>query len=220
MERYLEYITSGLNIKWKRKQLLFQKLSTIIAALIFGLFPGVILRSYWLVIGVLMVAISAISSMASFVLLKKKIIFRTYLVFQVILYADWILQFILCQISFYTMRYGFNGYVLLILLPLFLPLCIGKINAVKLRNGSYKKNNATGVIFVGSFSSVGIIGMFLAKLYLKNISQDFAILFLLFCFSIVTALFSIGLLSIQKLYYLSKIEQSQDKILDIYVNLD
>ena len=98
-------------------------------------------------------------------------------------------------------------------------MCLGLINASKLKKGCYKKNITHGVVAGGSFGGVGLIGMIFAEQFFKDASQEFAVLIVVFCFSLVTVIFSIGLLSIQKLYYLLKIEKTQNADVQVYIDL-
>ena len=99
---------------------------------------------------------------------------------------------------------GFTPWFLLIYLPVILiPLFQGIKIHKALKKPDYDPQKIAKVNTKVSLFFYGILGMNFAAIF-RNVDQSIAFIVVLFCFSILNGLMSLGLLSLQKLYYMKK----------------
>ena len=101
-----------------------------------------------------------------------------------------------------------NFWILLIYIPnILIPLFAGIKIHKGLINSSYnvKRMTKSNIQSVGFLT--GIMGMSFAAIF-RNMDQNVAFIVVLLCFSILNGFMSLGLLSIQKLYYIKKYDLS------------
>lgn len=203
IDNIANYIISGLGIPPEPKQ--FKLL--ISGPAIWSLFcfvPGSVLGGYWLLLSILMLLSSFIAMILVFRLSSKELTIKRRLILQLIIYSSYVLQFSLSEMLIFTMKYGFNIFLLLLYIPLILiPVLLGFRNSKRLRKSvifdlkqaAHSRVRITAMI-------TGIIGMNIAS-FLKDVDQNTVVIILLTGCSLLNGIFSVGFLSIQRLYYLS-----------------
>lgn len=204
----IEYIKSGLGFVPEPK--LFRKLGSGSGILTFlvGLIPGIVLGGYWMLISIIMIVSFLITMIVVYVLSAKELTVKNRLILQVIICLSWIWQMSLLVTMFYTMAYGINIYLFLLNIPtILIPLLLSVKASKKLKKDTpfnSREISHSHIRITGSMT--GIIGMNLAAIF-RNVGQNTAIIIVLSSLLFLTYLFSFGLLSIQRLYYLYKLDK-------------
>lgn len=205
-----EYIRSGVNILKSVKQLTMQGIAPFIFVLYTGVYPGIVLGNLWIVLAIIMLITSFVLMVLIIILAHTVLTLKKRLIIHILIYFNWCFQLLMVQTQWYTAIYGFNIALLFLYIPVvIIPILLGYRNAKKIKNGfavsySISQNIQIGI---GGMAS-GLIGIIIGKVFLQNVSQIMAINIVLICFSSVSALTSIGFLSIQRLYYLINAEKS------------
>lgn len=174
----------------------------------FGIIPGVLLKSYWLYIGVVMLLIFFICVCIMFGLSFKELTLKRKIKIQALIYVCWYLQIGLLSAIIYTHTYGINYKLFLLYLPsLLLCLFLFIATSVMLKNGKFTpKHNSTTKVFGGSLSTV-VVGWTMGSLLDNATTKDAAAPIVLVGFTIINTVLSIGFLNFQKLYYLDKMKR-------------
>lgn len=202
--KYVEYIESEPVIAHNGKKYREFALGPCLFVLLCGLIPCLVLRGNWLILLFVMLATSFGIATAVFVISFKPFSLKSRLVLHSLIYSNFVMQFLFIEAMFYIIAWGADlGLVLLLLVPLLIPFAIGIQNAKKLRKNQIISKTRQH-IYGFSFAWTGVLGMLIAKTFSVQISQSAAITFVIFCLSVLSCIFSVGLLSYQKLYFLIK----------------
>lgn len=202
--KYVDYIESGLGIAPNGKQFRKIALGPCLFVLLFGLIPCVVLRGSWLILLFVMLATSFSVTATVFVISFKPLSLVSRLVMQSLIYSNFVIQLLLLEAMFYIITWGADwGLVLLLLVPLLTPFVIGIRNAKQLRKNQVIFKMRPYVYWF-SFGWTGILGMLLAKIFLVQMSQKVAMFFVIIGLSVLSCIFSVGLLSYQRLYFFKK----------------
>lgn len=173
-----------------------------------GLVPGVILKSHWLYMSVTLLVVSLACILVVFFGSSKDLSRTRQLCLDTVIYGAWVLNLSILELMYFTMWKSFTPWFLLVYLPVILvPLFSGiKIHkALKKSDYTSKRIVRSNVRTIGFLS--GILGMNFAAIF-RNVDQGVAFIVVLLCFSILNAFMSLGLLSLQKLYYIKKLSIS------------
>ena len=115
-----------------------------------------------------------------------------------------VLNISILELMCFTMWKGFTTWLLLIYLPvIFIPLYFGIKTYNELKKPDYDPKKISKNSTKRSFFFYGILGANFAAIF-RNVDQSVAIIIVLLCCSILNGIFSFGLLSLQKLYYMKK----------------
>lgn len=202
--KYVEYIESEPVIAHNGKKYREFALGPCLFVLLCGLIPCLVLRGNWLILLFVMLATSFGIAAAVFVISFKPFSLKYRLVLHSLIYSNFVMQFLFIEAMFYIIAWGADlGLVILLLVPLLIPFAIGIQNAKKLRKNQIISKTRQN-IYGFSFAWTGVLGMLIAKTFSVQISQSVAITFVIFCLSVLSCIFSVGLLSYQKLYFLIK----------------
>lgn len=175
---------------------------------IIGLIYGLILENYWTYLSLFMLVEFFVAVTIVIVLSSRKLTIKRRLVIQLVINLSWILQISLIEIIVFTMTYGWHVCLLLLFLPIVvIPLLLGVRISIMLKKGNYisKKIKTNSLALGGTIT--GLIGMNFGAVF-RNIEQGMAIIFTLLVMLSLNCIFSMGLLYIQKLYYLLKYEKA------------
>ena len=175
-----------------------------------GLIPGVILGGYWLVIAASMLILALAVIIAVAVLTIHDMTVQKRLIMQTLVFLAMALFVPLVQMLCFSVVYGFNVFLLCIYIPvLLIPLLAGmKYAKVMRKDEPYEPSGIrdTTLSYIGYVS--GIVGTGLVIYLLKSTGRYTILLYLVFiCAVLSSILLPFGLLSIQRLYYLSKLEK-------------
>ena len=202
--QYMDYIEAGLGIPPDGKEFRKFALGPCLMVLLVGLIPCVVLGGNWLILLYVMLVTSFSSAIAVFVISFKPLSIVSRLVMQALIYSNCLMQFFLVELLFYLIAWGVDwGLVPIFLVPLLVPFVLGLQNAKILRENQVKSPKKPLKYWL-PLGWTGILGVFLAKTFLNEMSNKAAILFVIIMFSIATCFISIGLLSYQRLYFYKK----------------
>ena len=172
-----------------------------------GLIYGIILKKYWILISLFMVLAFFAAITIVIVLSFGKLTIKKRIIIQTIINLSWVLQISLMEIIIFTMTYGWCVWLLLLFLPtIVIPLSLGIIIHIRLKKDSYISKKITNSSFALVGAMTGLIGMNFGAIF-RNIEQSEAIILTLIIMLLINGIFSIGLVDIQKLYYLFKYEK-------------
>lgn len=202
--RYIDYIESGLGIVPNGKQFRKIALGPCLLVLLIGLIPCIVLRGGWIILLFVMLTTSSAITTTIFVISFKQLSIRSRLVMQSLIYSNWVMQLLMLETMFYLITWGADwGLILLLLIPLLTPFVLGLQNAKKLRKNQLTSKIRSRIYWF-SFGWTGILGIFIAKIFFNQMSNKVAILFVIIGLSVLSCIFSTGLLSYQRLYFLKK----------------
>ena len=138
-----------------------------------------------------------------FLLSSKEMTLKRCLCMDICIFGTWVLNLSILELMCFTMWKNFTPWFLFVYLPVILvPLFSGIKTHKELKKSGYtSKRLVRNVRTIGFLS--GILGMNFAAIF-RNVDQGVAVIVVLLCFSILTAFMSLGLLSLQKLYYIKK----------------
>ena len=202
--QYIKYIESGLGIRPERNQFRKIALGPFLLVLLMGVIPCVVLGGNWMILLIIMLVTSITITIVVFIISLKQLTIRNRLIMQAFIYSNWVLQTLMLQIMFYLITWGAD-FVLVILCmpPLITPLVLGLLNGKRLRSNSIiLQKRSASVIF--PFAWGGIIGVLLAKSFFHSSTNKMVMLFVIVSLTVLSCIFSIGLLSYQRLFYLKK----------------
>jgi len=209
IDNILGYIKSGLGIVPEKKQFRILVSSPLIMAIMMGLIPGIVLGGFQLLLSIMMMVTSCIAMIVVFRLSEQGLTVKNRLIIQAWIASSWVLQFVLLETMYFLIIFQFSFVLcLLYTLPILIPVLLGiKASKKVKRNTPF---NAKEILHGGirvSFSMSGFVGIGIASVMFRNVSQKTAGIIMVFCFSLLASAMSIGLLSIQRLYYLLKLEK-------------
>lgn len=198
---YAEYIYAGLGIapKFFIKFAFTPLLLTICA----GIVPGVVMGGFWLAVSIIMLVSATALGVVVCICSLRKLTIQNRLLIQTFIYVNWILQYLLVEIMLFTISYGFKIQLFLLFLPvIFIPIGVGMRNAQRLKKNTpyYARRFFDKIGYSGGWTAV--VGAGLAGF----INEKHAVIVILISVTFLVSLFSLGLLSIQRLYYLRKLK--------------
>ena len=200
------YVSNG----YKRSKASYRKacIGPALLGVMVGLVPGVILKSYWLYMSVILLIVSLACILIVFVLSSRDLSLTKRLCLDTVIYGVWVLELSILELMYFTMWKGLTPWFLLIYLPVILvPLFSGiKIHKALKKSDYNSKKIVQSNLRTISFLS-GILGMNFAAIF-RNADQGVAFIVVLLCLSILNAFMSLGLLSLQKIYYIKKLNIS------------
>lgn len=201
----LEYIKSGLGIAPKKEE--FRKIVSgpVIMAFILGLLPGTILGGYRLILSIVMVVTSVFALIWVLILSAHKFTVKNRLILQTIIYIDFILQISLLELILFEPSI-FLG--IFYLSPVLIPVLLGIKATKKIRKNTpflSKEIIHSGLRVSGTMA--GLAGISFAAIFLEDVSQEIILFILPFGLIIMASFLSIGLLSIQRLYYWYRLQK-------------
>ena len=207
MNNYLKYVNA--TPKNSKGQMILQVVCPVLLAFVFGVLPSVILQGIHKYIAMIMLGISVIAFVVVMVCISGGISTKKNLLCNIVLSINWTFQLILSQLTFFILKNGLNYFLLLLFAPFLVPIFLGLITSKKLRKNTFdiEKNKKSEISI--SFGVTGMIGMFLAKFLLSDAEQGLAVTIFFLSFTFCACIMSVGLLNIQKLYYLQKYEMSK-----------
>ena len=202
--QYIDYIESGLGIASNGKQFRKIALAPCLWVLLIGLIPCVVLRGTWIILLFVMLATSLAITAIVFVISFRQLSIRSRLVMQSLIYSNFVMQLLMLETMFYLITWGADwGLILLLLVPILTPFVLGLQNANRLRKNQIISITGSRIYWF-SFGWTGILGTFLAKNFFNEMSNKTAMLFIILGLSVLSCIFSVGLLSYQRLYFFKK----------------
>lgn len=208
-ENCIEYIKTGLGFVPDRKQNIIMSAGSLILTLMLGLVPGFVLKGTWLFISMTMLAMSIAAFIATVIISSKGMTVKNRLIIQVIITLSFILALSFIDIMFYAAAYGFNIVVGIIFIPpAITPTLLGIRMSKRInKDVPFTRKEMTQIKLQFSGIGLGIASMNIATFVFKDIGKDTAIILFIVLSSIINIGMSIGLLSIQRLYYLDKLNK-------------
>lgn len=208
-ENCIEYIKTGLGIAPDKKLHIKMSLGPLLLALTLGLVPGIVLKGSWLILSMTLLAMSIAAVIAVAVISSKGMTVKNRLILQVIEASSLILAFCFVDVMFYAVGFGFNAVIVVIFIPPVLtPVLLGIMMSKKVSRDTpfTRKQMTRSTITAGEIAS-GAAGVSLCRLLVKDVNRNIAIIIVLVLTSFINAVISVGLLSIQRLYYLKKLNE-------------
>ena len=153
---------------------------------------------------VAMILISIACVVTAFKLSSYVLTLPDALCLDAVIFGAWILDLSILELMYFTMWKGFTPWLLLMYLPIVvIPLFFGFNIYKALKNDHYNATKPAkgGLGPVGI--TAGMLGMNFAAIF-RNVEQSTAVVAVLICISLLNGFMSLGLLSLQKLYYLKK----------------
>lgn len=204
MNNYLKYVNA--TPKQSKGQMILQAVCPLFLALVFGIVPSVILQGNHKYIAAIMLCISVIVLVVVLICTSGNTTTKKDLLCNSVISFNWTFQFILSQLTFLFMIKEVSSLFIIFFFPLLVPFFLGLATSRKLKNTFNVKNNIrSGLGAV--FGVTGTVGVFIAKFFLSDVEQGVAITLFFLSFTFCACIMSIGLLNIQKLYYLQKYER-------------
>ena len=208
MNSMLQYVSTGSIFGKEKKTYRKNSIAPILLTLMAGTIPGIILKKYWLNMTFALWSISIICILTVFLLSSKEITLKRCLCMDVCIFGTWVLNLSILELMYFTMWKHFTPWFLFVYLPVILVPLFSAISTHKtLKKSGYTARRIvrSNVRTIGFLS--GILGMNFAAIF-RNVDQSVAFIVVLLCFSILNAFMSLGLLSLQKLYYIKKLSLS------------
>ncbi|MBE6694578.1 MAG: hypothetical protein E7589_07425 [Ruminococcaceae bacterium] len=200
------YVSNG----YKKNKESYRKacIGPVLLGIMAGLVPGVILKSYWLYMSVTLLVVSLACMLIVFWGSSRDLSLTRRLCLDTVIYGAWVLNLSILELMYFMMWKRFTPWFLLVYLPVILvPLFSGIQIHKALKKSDYNsKKIVQSNVRTISFLS-GILGMNFAAIF-RNANQGVAFIVVLLCLSILNAFMSLGLLSLQKLYYIKKLNIS------------
>ena len=209
---YLDNINKYLSIgsvfnedeKVYRKHSFGPAILTIMA----GIFPGATLKSYWGYMSVAMILISLACVLTVFKLSSYALTLKDSFWADAVIFGTWVIDLSILELMYFTIWKGFSWWFLLIYLPtVLIPLFLGIRIHKALKKPDYDPKKVAKSNTKASFLFYGILGMNFAAIF-RNVDQSIAFIVVLLGFNILNGFMSLGLLSLQKLYYMKKFKIS------------
>ncbi len=199
-----QYVSAGSAFKEDEKLYRTQCFVPLVFALIGGMAPGAILGGFWPFLLIVMLIVSVACVITTFKLSSYGLTLHDAFCLDAVIYGTWVVDLSILELMYFTMLKGFTPWFLLIYLPVIcIPLFVGIQTHRALKKGTYlkKKTAKSGIGAIGF--TAGILGANFAAIF-RNVEQSTAIIIILVCLGIINSAMSLGLLSLQKLYYMKK----------------
>lgn len=204
LDNISRYVANGSIFEQSKQKYRKNCMGPLLLAIIAGIVPGVVLKSFWLYLSIALLVIALSCVLGVYIVSSKTLTLTKSLILDTIIYAAWVSELCILEFMYFTMWKGVNFWILLIYLPnILIPLFAGIKIHKGLRSSSYnvKRMTRSNIQSVGFLT--GIMGMSFAAIF-RDMDQNVAFIVVLLCFSILNGFMSWGLLSVQKLYYIKK----------------
>lgn len=204
LNNIFKYVSTGSIFGKEKKIYRKNSIAPVLLTLMAGTIPGIILGKYWIYMTFALWIISITCILTVFLISSKKITLKRCLCMDICIFGAWVLDLSILELMYLTMWKSFNLWFLLIFLPVILiPFFSGIKTHKTLKNSEYNfnKNVKSNIKTIGFLS--GILGMNFAAIF-RNIDQNVAFIVVLLCLSVLNSFMSLGMLSLQKLYYIKK----------------
>lgn len=208
LNNMFQYVSTGSIFGNKKKTYRKNSIAPVLLTLMAGTIPGIILKKYWIYMTFALWIISITCILTVFLISSKEITLKRCLCMDICIFGTWVLDLSVLELMYLTMWKGFNPWFCLLFLPVILAPTFSGIKIHKLlKKSDYtsKKIVQSNVRTIGFLS--GILGMNFAAIF-RNVDQGVAFIVVLLCLSILNTFMSLGLLSLQKLYYIKKLNIS------------
>lgn len=204
LENIYRYVNSGSIFSTNKKDYRRNSFGPFLLTAIVGLVPGIILGSYFLVMTIALSIIALLCVFSVFIISFKILTSKICLILDCIIFGSWVIEISILEFMYFSLWRGPNPWILLIYIPtILIPLLLGvKIHRL-LKNSNYSSKNVIRggvktVSWIFGLQCVNFAAVF------RNVDQSVAFIIVLLGFSILNAFMSLGLLSVQKLYYAKK----------------
>lgn len=204
LDNVFQYVSTGSIFGDEKKAYKKNSIGPILLTVMLGTVPGIILKGQWMYMTFALWIVSITCLLTVFIILSKGITKTRCLYMDVCIFGAWVLELSILEIMYYTIWRGFDPWILLaylptVLVPLFCGIKIYKM--LKRTDYNSKKVIQSNIKTIGFLA--GILGMNFAAIFI-NVDQSAAFMIALLCLSVLNAFMSLGLLSLQKLYYIKK----------------
>lgn len=199
-ENISRYVSLGFNIETEK---FYRKIC--FGPLLLLIFIPVVHGSVWSYLLAAMFLISIACVITAFKVSSGGLTLKEALWLDVVISVNWVLVLSYSVIKIFTMWQGFTPWLLLLCLPVVLvPLIVGIIIYISLKGENYNPKQATkaGIAPIGMIS--GLLGWRIAKILGRHADQSTALIVVLICLCLINSVMSLGLLSLQKLYFIKK----------------
>lgn len=205
----LEYIKSGLGIAPQKRLFRLLSCGPLFMAITMGLFPGVALKGFHLAISVIMICMCLVALIMVFIRSNQELSVKNRLILQSIIYVAYIFELLLLELQWFLFAYPLNVFLFILYVPpILIPVLLGIKAAKKIRKDTPFRSKE--IIHSGlrvSGIMAGLAGMAFAATFLRDVSQETVLIIIVVGLSIVSSIFSVGFLSIQRLYYWYKLQK-------------
>ena len=204
LDNIYKYLSTGSIFDEDEKVYRKNSFGPIILTILAGIVPGEILKGYWGYMSVAMILSSLACVLTVFKLSSYALTMKDSFVADAVIFGTWVIDLSILELMYFTIWQGFSLWFLLIYLPIILiPLFLGIKIYKALKKSDYDPKKVTKSNIKVSFFFYGILGMNFAAIF-RNVDQSAAFIVVLLCLNILNGFMSLGLLSIQKLYYIKK----------------
>lgn len=174
---------------------------------LWGIVPGILLRSYWIYIGIAMLLIFVICTCITFSLMSKELTLKTKIVIQSLIFVCWYFQIGLISAIIFIHEYGINYKLIFLYLPSLLVCAfLFILTSIMLQNGRFTPKINRSIQGFATGFTVAAMGWRLGSILYNTSSQAATVQIILICFTIVNTILSVGFLNFQKMYYMHKID--------------
>lgn len=171
-----------------------------------GLYPGLVLKGPYLSIAFWLILINVISTIAVYKMAAYGITHKVCLKLKSVMCLAWVIELSLLEVMYFSLWRGFRISVLLLFTPIVLiPLIMGFVYHKNMKKPAKSSSKGSAGSKIGKIGGgCGIASYLLAKALFKDVEQSTAIIAVLICITLINSIMSIGLLNIQRLYYMHK----------------
>ena len=202
------YVSKGAILGNSTKQYRNNSLGPLLLTILVGSVPGIVLLGYWIYLSFLMLLLGLVCIFTVYMISKKTLSLKRCLVLDTIIFGTWILELSIIEFMYLSMWQGINLLIGLIFIPTFiLPVSAALKTHKALKKPVYNSKTISNnnIRTIGFLS--GLLGMNFAAIF-RDVDQGIAFIIIMLCFSILNGLMSLGLQSLQKLYYIQKFQLS------------
>ena len=204
LENVKKYVTFGMDVNddvgmWRK-----QGFGFVLLTVMTGTVPGVILRGHWIYLTLAMYLISIACMVSVFILTSQVPTLEEWLWIHFIVYAGWVLDLSILMLMYFTIWKGFFPWLLLMHVPaIIVPLILGIKIYHMLKSDNYNPQKIAKGNFKTVGFSTGLVGVSFASIF-RNVDHSTAFIIVLTIFTLINGLMSIGLVFIQKIYFMYK----------------
>lgn len=205
LENVKKYVTFGMDVNddvgmWRK-----QGFGFVLLTVMTGTVPGVILRGHWIYLTLAMYLISIACMVSVFILTSQVPTLEEWLWIHFIVAAGWVLDLSILMLMYFTIWKGFSPWLLLMHVPaIIVPLILGIRNYHMLKSDNYNTQKIAKGNFITVGFSTGLVGVSFARILFRNVDQSTIFIVTFTLLTLLNGLMSIGLVSIQKIYFMYK----------------
>lgn len=204
LDNIYKYLSIGSAFKEDEKAYRKNSFAPALLTAMAGILPGAILKGYWRYMSVAMILVSLACVVAVFKLSSYALTLKDSFWADTVIFGTWVIDLSILELMYFTIWRGFSPWFLLIYLPVILmPLFWGIKIHKALKKPDYNPKKVAKSNTKHSFFFFGALGIAFAATF-RNVDQSTAFIVVLLCLSILNGFMSLGLLSIQKLYFMKK----------------